>query len=149
MSPRGPARRPAISPEAVAGLLGHGEDPVEGLRATLPEEFLPWYDAAVAEVTAEANKRMCLYESLAREAAMDAADDSDRAFAAAAQRLASDNDMHPGPIFALRNGRADARLAIWAQTKPSGPGERATVSNPCDGPHDFDAAVEPIPAENS
>ena len=132
VSAKAMAARLRLSPEAVAGLLGHGQDPVVGLRSTLPEEFLPWYDAAVAEVTAKANDRIRLYESLAREAAMDAADDSDRAFAAAAQRLASDNDMHPGPIFALRNGRADARLAIWAQTKPSGPGGRVTVSSPED-----------------
>ena len=123
------AARLRLSPDTVAGLLGHGEDPVEGLRATLPEEFLPWYDAAAAEVTTKADERIRLYESLAREAATDAADDSDRAFAAAAQRLAADNDVHPGPIFALRQGRADARLAIWAQTKPSGPGERVALSS--------------------
>ena len=143
------AARLRLSPETVTGLLGHGGDPVEGLRSTLPEEFLPWYDAAVAEVTAKADERIRLYESLAREAAMDAADDSDRAFADAAQRLAADNDVHPGPIFALRKGRADVRLAIWGHTKPSGHGDRATVSSPCDGPHDFDAAVEPITAGNS
>ena len=80
---------------------------------------------------------------------MDADDDSDRAFAAAAQRLAADNDVHPGPIFALRKGRADARLAVWGQTKPSGHGDPATVSSPRDGPHDLDAAVEPITAGNS
>ena len=118
-----------LDPKTVAGLLGHGDNPVKGLRGTLPEEFLPWYDAAVAEVTAKADERIRLYESLTRQAATDAADDSDRAFAAAAQRLAADNDMHPGPIFALRNGRADARLAIWGQTKPSGHGDPATASS--------------------
>ena len=148
MSTKAMASRLRLSPETVTGLLGHGEDPVEGLRSTLPEEFLPWYDAGVAEVTAKATERIRLYESLAREATMDAGD-SDRAFAAAAQRLAADNDVHPGPIFALRKGRADVRLAIWGHTKPSGHGDRATVSSPCDGPHDFDAAVEPITAGNS
>ena len=68
---------------------------------------------------------------------MDADNDSDRAFAAAAQRLAAGNDVHPGPIFALRKGRADALLAIWAQTKPSGPGDPVTVSSLCDGPDDI------------
>ena len=123
------AARLRLSPDTVTGLLGHGEDPVEGLRSTLPEEFLPWYDAAVAEVTAKADERIRLYESLAREATMDAADDSDRAFADAAQRLAADNDVHTGPIFALRKGRTDARLAIWGHTKPSGHGEHATASS--------------------
>ena len=143
------AARLRLSPETIAGLLGHGEEPVEGLRNTLPEEFLPWYDAAVAEVTAKATERIRLYESLAREAAMDAIDDSDRAFAVAAQRLAAGSDVHPGPIFALRKGREDARLAIWGQTKPSGHGDPVTVSSLRDGPHDLDAAVEPITAGNS
>ena len=129
MSAKAMAARLRLSPDTVTGLLGHGEDPVEGLRSTLPEEFLPWYDAAVAEVTARANERIRLYESLTREATMGAADDSDRVFAAAAQRLAADNDVHPGPIFALRKGRADVRLAIWGHTKPSGHGDRATVSS--------------------
>ena len=80
---------------------------------------------------------------------MDDDDDSDRAFAASAQRLAAGNDVHPGPIFALRKGRADARLAIWGQTKPSGHGDPVTVSSLRDGPHDLDAAVEPITAGNS
>ena len=123
------AARLRLSPETVAGLLGQGEDPVEGLRAALPEEFVPWYDSEVADCTAKADERIRLYESLARQAAADATDDSDRAFAAAAQRLAADNDVHPSPIFALRNGRADARLSIWAQTKPSGP---ATAPRPAD-----------------
>ena len=114
------AARLRLSPETVAGLLGQGEDPVEGLRAALPEEFLPWYDSEVADCTARADERIRLYDSLARRAAADATDDSDRAFAAAAQRLAADNGVHPGPIFALRNGHADAPLAIWAQTKPQG-----------------------------
>ena len=122
------AARLRLSPETVAGLLGHGEDPVEGLRTALPEEFLPWYDSEVASCTARADERIRLYESLARRAAAGAAGDSDRAFAAAAQRLAADNGVHPGPIFALRNGRVDARLSIWAQTKPSGLGDRATAS---------------------
>ena len=55
------AARLRLSPETIAGLLGQGEDPVEGLRSTLPEEFLPWYDSAVAEVTAKANERIRLY----------------------------------------------------------------------------------------
>ena len=128
LSPKAMAARLRLSPETITGLLGHGEDPVERLRATLPEEFLPWYDAAVAEVTSGADERIRLYESLSVQAAADAPDDTDRAFAAAAQRLATDNDVHPGPIFALRNRRADARLAIWTQTKPSGAGDRATAS---------------------
>ena len=132
LSPKAMAARLRLSPETIAGLLGHGEDPVERLRATLPEEFLPWYDAAVAEVTSGADERIRLYESLTVQAAADAPDDSDRAFAAAAQRLATDNDVHPGPIFALRNRRADARLSIWAQTKPSGPATGPTTSSPCD-----------------
>ncbi len=127
---RAVAARLRLSPETVAGLLGQGEDPVEGLRAALPEEFLPWYDSEVADCAATADERIRLYESLAHRAAADATDDSDRAFAAAAQRLATDNGVHPGPIFALRNGRADARLAIWAQTKPSGPGDRPSASRP-------------------
>ena len=109
------AARLGLSPDTVAGLLGHGEDPVEGLRATLPEEFLPWYDAAVAEVTAEASKRMRLYESLAREAAMDADDDSDRAFAAAAQRLAARTTTYIQARSSLSAGGEPMRAS------PSGP----------------------------
>ena len=93
--------------------------------------------------------RGSLASKQAREAAIDADDDSNRAFAVAAQRLAADSDVHPGPIFALRKGRADARLAVWGQTKPSGHGDPATVSSLRDGPHDLDAAVEPITAGNS
>ena len=92
----------------------------EGLRAALSEEFLPWCDGEVAAFTTNADERIRLYEALAHQAAADAADDSDRAFAAAAQRLAADRGVHPGPIFTLRNGHAHGRLAIWAQTKPSG-----------------------------
>ena len=135
-SPKAMAARLRLSPETIAGLLGHCADPVGGLRATLPEEFLPWYDSAVAEVTAKANERIRLYESLAREAAIDAAPlrrvgattPIVAAFAVAAQRLAAGSDVHPGPIFALRKGREDARLAIWGHTKPSGHGDPATVS---------------------
>ena len=121
------AARLRLAPGTVTGLLSQSEDPVDGLRAALPEEFLSWYDREVADITSRAEQRIRLYELLVRQAAADAADDSDRAFAAVAQRLAADNDVHPGPIFALRKGRADARLAIWAQTKPSGPGDRATA----------------------
>ena len=129
-SAKAAAARLRLGPETVAGLLDHGQDPVAGLRSTLPEEFLPWYDAAVAEVRTKADERIGLYESLTRQATTNAADDSDRAFAAAAQRLAEDNGVHPGPIFALRKGRADARLVIWAQTKPSGPGDPVSVGGP-------------------
>ncbi len=122
------AARLRLSPETVAGLLGRGDDPVEGLRATLPEEFLTWYDREIADCTARADERIRLYESLARQAAADAGDGSDRAFAAAAHRLAANSGVHPGPIFALRKGRSEARLAIWAQTKPSGPGDRALAA---------------------
>ncbi len=124
------AARLRLSPETVAGLLGRGEDPVVGLRAALPEEFLRWYDSEVADCTARADERIRLYESLVRQAAAEATDNSDRAFAVAAQRLAADNGVHPGPIFALRDERAYARLSIWAQTKPSGLGDRATASRP-------------------
>ena len=31
-------------------------------------------------------------------------------------------------MFALRQGRTDVRVAIWGQTKPSGPGDAATAS---------------------
>lgn len=126
--PKTTAARLRLSPETVSGLLGQGKDPVEGLRAALPEELLPWYDREVTQCTARADERIRLYELLACRAAADATNDSDRAFAAAAQRIASDNGVRPGPIFALRNGRADARLSIWAQTKPSGLGDRAAAS---------------------
>ena len=108
-----------LSPERVAGLLGREAGPVEGLRAALPEELLPWYDAAVAEASAAADERIRLYEALSRRADDEADDGSDRAFAAAAQRLAAGSGVHPGPMFSLRRGRKNARLAIWRQTKPS------------------------------
>ncbi len=127
---RAAAARLRLSPETVAGLLGQGDDPVEGLRAALPEEFLAWYDRKVGDCTARADERIRLYESLARRAAADATDQSDRAYAAVAQHLAADAGVHPGPLFALRKGQAGARLAIWAQTKPSGPGDYATPDRP-------------------
>ena len=108
-----------LSPERAAGLLDRGAGPVEGLRSTLPEEFLPWFDAAVAEVSADAAERIRLYETLTRQAAEEAGDGSDRAFAAAAQRLAAGSGVQTGPMFSLRRGRKDARLAIWRQAKPS------------------------------
>ena len=124
-----------LSTERVAGLLGRAAGPVEGLRSTLPEEFLPWYDAAVAEAAAAAAERIRLYETLTRRAAEEAVDGTDRAFAAVAQRLAAESGVHPGPMFSLRRGRKDAKLAIWRQTKPArkkeadypvveGPGQR-------------------------
>ena len=115
-----------LSPETIAGLLGHGADPVGGLRGTLPEEFLPWYDSAVAEVRAVADGLIRRYEEMTREALDGAVDDSDRSFAASAKALAAKHSMHPGPMFALRNGRVGAHLAIWGQTKPRGHGERPT-----------------------
>ena len=113
-----------LSPATIAGLLGHGDDPVDGLRGTLPEEFLAWYDAAVAEIRVAASARIRLYEQLTRDALEGASDDSSRAFAVSAQMLAAEHGLHPGPMFALRNSRAEARLAIWGQTKPSGHGAR-------------------------
>ena len=114
-----------LSPETITGLLGHGADPVEGLRGTLPEEFPAVVDdAAVAEVRADADGRIRLYEELTRKALDAVLDDSDRAFAASAQALAAEHGVHPGPMFALRSGRMGAHLAIWGQTKPSGHGER-------------------------
>ena len=131
------AARLRLSPETIAGLLGHGEDPVEGLRATLPEEFLPWYDAAVAEVTTKANERMRLYESLAREAAIDADDDSDRAFAVAAQRLAAGQ---------RRASRADLRSPQGARRcapRHLGPDEAERTRRPCDSQQPARRAARP------
>ena len=111
-----------LSPERVAGLLSHPAGPVEGLRSMLPEEFLPWFDAAVAEASDAAGERIRLYETLTHRAVQEADDGSDRGFAAAVQRLAADNGVHPGPMFSLRRGRKDAQFAIWRQTKPATPG---------------------------
>ena len=117
-----------LSPDTVSGLLANGDDPVSWLRGNLPEEFQGWYDAAAAEMVAAADTRIGLYEQLTAQAEKAAADSTDRAFAAAAQRLAAAHGLHPGPMFALRNGRADARLAIWAQTRPAGHSRRPVAA---------------------
>ena len=118
-----------LSPETVSGLLANGDDPVSWMRGNLPEEFHAWYDAAVDEIVAAAACRVGLYEQLSAQAATAAVDSSDRAFAAAAQHLAAEHSLHPGPLFALRNGRADARLAIWTQIRPTGHSSRASAAD--------------------
>ena len=125
MSAKAMAARLRLSPDTVTGLLGHGENPVEGLRSTLPEEFLPWYDAGVAEVTASATERIRLYESLAREATMDAGD-SDRALRS--RRPATRHGQRRASRPDLRSPQGASRCA----PRHLGPHQAQRTRRPCD-----------------
>ena len=101
LSRRAAAVRLRLAPEVVDTLFDRGPDPVRSVRADLPEEFWPWYDACVEEFRAAA----------------------DRLIAEATIRLSSGADLPSGPMFAIHRGRPEAYASVWIQLQPHGPGD--------------------------
>ena len=117
------SRRLRMDPETVAAIANRTPDPVDGLRADLPEEFWPWYDAAVSELRTAAAHRIEEYESLVRMARAESGATGGRDFAEAALRLSTERGLASGPVFALSKGRTDVYASIWTEHRPAGGGE--------------------------
>ena len=117
------ASRLRMSRETVEAMVNRGPDPVSSLRADLPEEFWPWYDAVVEEFRTAAGRRVEQYESLVRRARAESVGGGDRGFAEAALRLSSEHGLHSGPMFAIHKGRPEAHASIWTQLRPTGGGD--------------------------
>ena len=107
-----------LSPKTIDGLIAHGNDPVEGLRSSVPEEFLPWYDMTVADLRSQADRRYELYERLTAEARQQSGEDIGKAFAISAQKLAAAEGLAPDPIYGMSRERPDVHASIWAQVRP-------------------------------
>ncbi|MDE0169917.1 MAG: hypothetical protein OXS29_10430 [bacterium] len=118
------SRRLRMDPATVEAISNRTPDPVDGLRAGLPEEFWPWYDAAVRESRAAVGRRIEEYESLVRMARSESGATGGRDFAEAALRLCSERGLASGPVFALNKGRTDVYASIWAAHRPTGGGDR-------------------------
>ncbi len=118
------SRRLRMEPATVEAIAKRTPDPVNGLRAGLPEEFWPWYDAAVRELRAAAGRRIEEYEALVRMARSQSGAIGGRPFAEAALRLSSERGLASGPVFALNKGRTDVYASIWAEHRPTGGGDR-------------------------
>ena len=129
------ARRLRLGPDTVNTLFNRGPDPVASVRADLPEEFWPWYDACVEEFRNAADRLVEQYESLVRQARSESAGEGDRAFAEAVKRLSAEHDLHSGPMFAMHRGRSEAYASIWTQLQPVGPADspNLTSSDPTAG----------------
>ena len=112
-----------MSRETAEAIVNRGPDPVSSLRADLPEEFWPWYDASVEEFRTAAGRRVEQYESMVRRARAESVGAGDRGFAEAALRLSSEHGLHSGPVFAINKGRPEAYTSIWAQLRPAGGGD--------------------------
>ena len=110
------AARLRLDPSAVEGMLRQ-PDTVEALFDVVPDEFHGWIKGILAQFEKEAAARIDLCESLVTRAESES-DGTDRGFAAAAQRLAADNGLHPGILFALRQGKPEAYASIWWDLKP-------------------------------
>ena len=117
------ATRLRLAPEVVDTLFDRGPDPVSSVRADLPEEFWPWYDACVAEFGDAAERLIGRYESLVDQARRTSSPGDDRGFAEAVMRLSSEADLPSGPMFAIARGRGDAYTSIWVQLRPHGTGD--------------------------
>ena len=123
LSRRVAATRLRLAPEVVDTLFDRGADVVGSVRADLPEEFWPWYDACVAEFHRAAEQLIGRYESLVNEARRESAPGDDRGFAEAAMRLSVEADIPSGPMFAIGRGRPEAFASIWTQLRPHGTGD--------------------------
>ena len=117
------SQRLRMDPQTVEAIANRGPDPVSSLRADLPEEFWPWYDAVVQEFRSAAGLRIDEYESLVRLARDESGASGGRGFAEAALRLSSDRGLHSGPLFALNKGRPEVYASIWTQLRPSEGGD--------------------------
>lgn len=89
---------------------------VKALFEVFPDEFHGWVKGAPAQVEQEAAARIGLCESQVAYAEFES-DGADRGFAAAVQRLAAANGVHPGILFALRRGKSEAYASIWWDLK--------------------------------
>ncbi|MCY3925727.1 MAG: hypothetical protein OXG52_09510 [bacterium] len=123
LSRRQAAIRLRLAPEVVGTLFDRAPDPVRNLRADLPEEFWPWYDACAAEFRSAADRLIGRYESLVDQARRESVPGDARAFAEATLRLSSQADLPSGPMFAIAHGRPDAYAPIWTQLRPHGTGD--------------------------
>ena len=117
------ATRLRLAPDVVDTLFDRAPDPAGSVRADLPEEFWPWYDACVAEFRADADTLIDRYESLVARARGESAPGDARAFAEAVMRLSAEADLSSGPMFAIARGRPDAYAPIWTQLRPHGTGD--------------------------
>ena len=115
-----PAKRIAarlhLDPSAVEGMMRQ-PDAVKALFEVVPDEFHGWIKGTLAQFENEAAARIGLCESLVACAESES-DGTDRGFAAAVQRLAADNGVHPGILFALRREKPEAYASIWWDLKP-------------------------------
>ena len=114
LSRRAAASRLRLAPEVADTLFDRGPDVVRSVRADLPEEFWPWYDACVEEFRTAAERLIGRYESLVDRARRESAPGDDRSFAEAVIRLSSEADLPSGPMFAI------ARRRVQRPTRPSG-----------------------------
>lgn len=119
------AARLHLDASTVEGMLRQ-PDTVEALLDVVPNEFHGWIKGTLAQFEREAAARIDLSESLVIRAAAES-DGTDRGFAAAAQRLAADNGLHPGILFALRRGKPEAYASIWWDLKPDADSEAPAV----------------------
>ena len=117
------ATRLRLAPEVVDTLFDRGPDVVRSVRADLPEEFWPWYDACVAEFHTAADGLIGRYESLVDQARRESTPGDDRGFAEATKRLSSQAGLPSGPMFAIQRGRPEAYTSIWVQLRPHGTGD--------------------------
>ena len=120
------AARLRMNPETVEALAQRGPDLIGSVRADLPEEFWPWYDAVTDEYRTAAARRIEQYEALVRRARAESGGAGGREFAEAALRLSSEHDLPSGPLFALNKGREETYASIWTQLRPAGGGDSAT-----------------------
>lgn len=118
------SRRLRLDPATVEAIAKRTPDPVRGLRGDLPEEFWPWYDAAVRELRTASRRRIEEYESLVRMARSESGATGGRDFAEAALRLSSERRLHSGPVFALNKGRTDVYASIWTELRPADGGDK-------------------------
>ena len=123
LSRRTAATRLRLAPEVVDTLFDRGPDVVRSVRADLPEEFWPWYDACVAEFHAAADCLIGRYESLVDRARRESAPGDARSFAEVTERLSSEANLPSGPMFAIQRGRPEAYTSIWVQLRPHGTGD--------------------------
>ena len=130
LSRRTAATRLRLAPEVVDALFDRGPDVVRSVRADLPEEFWPWYDACVAEFHTAAERLIGQYESLVDRARRESAPGDDRSFAEAVIRLSSEADLPSGPMFAIARRRAEAYPSIWVQLRPHGTGDTPRDPSP-------------------
>ena len=117
------AARLRLDPGTVEAIARRGSDPVGSLRADLPEEFWPWYDAVVEEYRVTAGRLVGQYRALVARAAAESGATGGREYAEAAIRLSSESGLPTGPLFALNQGRVEVYASIWTQLRPEDGGD--------------------------